>query len=573
MKQFSREGYAAKAGLRHESNFSKPDSIVRRTEREPIRNVEGEYTVYAGTPATDRATLLHEAGKEAEAQAIEAGLAVCQAIKDTGGFALFIGGCVRDQLWGKHPKDIDIEVYQVDPDTLESIIAPLGRVDDVGKNFGILKLYVNGVDLDISLPRTDSKIGVGHRGFTVKTDPSMSIREAGRRRDFTWNAISQDPITGEIFDPFGGVPDADARLLRITDEERFRDDPLRVMRAAQFIARFGLRTDQQTNDIIRSMVPELQEIARERMAEEWKKLLLKSPKPSLGLQHLMEWGVLDTYYPEIAAMRDVPQEFEWHPEGDVWVHTMMVVDEAAKIARQDELSSEETYELLLAALCHDMGKPETTEVQKIKGVLKLTSYGHEPAGVPLAASFLKKIAVSDVIANRVQVLVREHIAPYSIWSLQRQLEEAQKNPAVPVQGAVRKLARRVDPSSIESLSRLVRADQRGRGPFPDPKVPEQFMLRFDDGITEWLQGIARDVQVESGKPQPLVQGRDILSSIEGLKPGRHIGIAMRIADEYRDRFGYTKEQMMQLFVQTAQESGSFDVALEVLATRLTTEEE
>jgi tRNA nucleotidyltransferase (CCA-adding enzyme) len=572
MKQFSKEGFSQPPGFRREQDFREPDTIPRRTERAPIREVAGEYTVYQGTPAVERARDLRSQGKEAEAAAIESALAVCTAIKDAGGFALFIGGSVRDQLWGKHPKDIDIEVYQIDPEKLESILSPFGKVDDVGKNFGILKLYVNGVDLDISLPRTDSKIGVGHRGFTVKTDPTMSIKEAGRRRDFTWNAISQDPMTGEIFDPFGGVPDADARLLRITDEDRFRDDPLRVMRAAQFIARFGLRTDEHTMSVIRSMVPELKDIAQERMAEEWKKLLLKSPKPSLGLQHMMEWGIFAAYYPEVANMRDVPQTFEWHPEGDVWVHTMMVVDEAAKIARQDELSPDETYELLLAALCHDMGKPDMTEVQEIKGVLKLTSYGHEPAGVPIAATFLDKIAVSKDTSARVQALVREHIAPYSIWSLQQQLDTAQKTSTVPVRGAVRKLAQRVDPSSIQSLSRLVNADQRGRGPFPDPNVPEQFMLRFDDGITEWLQGIAREVKVDTGKPEPLVLGRDMLSAIEGLRPGKHIGVAIRIADEYRDRFGYTKEQMMQLFVTQTQESGNFENALIILAQRLSSEE-
>ncbi len=221
-------------------------------------------------------------------------LRISELIKKNGGMALLVGGSVRDMLWTDKiiPKDFDLELYGLEAIEVEKIVREVGNVSDVGKAFGILKISLgNGLDIDISLPRVDSKIGVGHRGFEVKTDPNMSIPEACKRRDFTMNSVAANPLTGELFDPFNGVKDIRNKILRITDPERFRDDPLRVLRGIQFVGRFGLEIDKDTMSILQEMVPCIKELPKERIGEEWKKLLLKSPMPSVSLIAGMILGV------------------------------------------------------------------------------------------------------------------------------------------------------------------------------------------------------------------------------------------------------------------------------------------
>ena len=319
--------------------------------------------IYQGLGAEEYAMYVEKIHSIEAKEAFEMVLEVARAIKEAGGKALIVGGAVRDEVLGIAAKDFDIEVYGLDDEEVEKIAGEFGSVKDVGKAFGILKLqHKGGVELDISLPRTDSKIGEGHRGFEVKVDPRMSIAEAAKRRDFTFNALSKDPLTGEIFDPFGGVDDLREHILSVTDEERFRDDPLRLLRGAQFTGRFGVQADLKTLEIFKSMVPELAEISKERVREEWEKLLLRSKKPSKGLNLLREIGVVEQYYPELHAMVGCEQEFEWHPEGDVWVHTLMVVDKAKELTKSYNLSNEKARIVMLAALCHDLGKPATTEI-------------------------------------------------------------------------------------------------------------------------------------------------------------------------------------------------------------------
>ena len=163
-----------------------------------------------------------------------AALALARAVRDAGGRALIVGGWVRDRLLGIDAKDLDIEVFGIAPERLKDLVAAFGRVDTVGEAFTVYKV----AGLDVSLPRRESKTGKGHKGFRVEGDPSLSFDDAARRRDFTINAISFDPLTGEFIDPFHGREDLDARLLRIVDRTTFADDSLRVLRALQFAARF-----------------------------------------------------------------------------------------------------------------------------------------------------------------------------------------------------------------------------------------------------------------------------------------------------------------------------------------------
>lgn len=237
---------------------------------------------------------------------------LCQS---AGGNALLVGGSVRDRLWGLEPKDLDVEVYGLLPERVKELAASLGSLNEVGAAFGILKLSTGEGVIDISLPRRESKIGNGHKDFTIDADPFMGIEEASLRRDFTMNSLSQDILTGEIIDPWSGFADVRNRILRVTSPETFVEDPLRVMRAVQFVSRFDLEVESDTWHIMRHMVTEgeLDHLPKERLREEWQKLF-NSPKPSAGLQLAMEMGIFDEF-PFIRDMPNTPQDPEWHPEG------------------------------------------------------------------------------------------------------------------------------------------------------------------------------------------------------------------------------------------------------------------
>ena len=254
---------------------------------------------------------------------LEIAAQIAQAVRERGGRALLVGGWVRDRLLGIASKDIDIEVFGLQPADLRATLERFGDVNAVGESFKVYK--VGGID--VAIPRRDSKVGTGHRGFEVTGDPHMSIEEAARRRDFTINAISFDPLTNEYLDPFDGRTDLlERRTLRVVDAGRFGDDSLRVLRGVQFAARFGLTMDDATKALARE-IP-LDDLPAERVWGEVEKLLLLAPRPSEGFALALELGVVRRTLPELEPLVGCPQEPEWHPEGDVWVHTLMVIDQA-----------------------------------------------------------------------------------------------------------------------------------------------------------------------------------------------------------------------------------------------------
>lgn len=479
---------------------------------------------------------LEQRGLVEHAKVYRAVVELADAIQKIGGQALLVGGCVRDMLVGKIPKDFDIEVYKLEPARIEEVAKQFGKVSDVGKAFGILKVSLGqGVDIDLSLPRSDSKIGVGHRGFEVKSDPNMSIADAARRRDFTINSMAGDPLTGELFDPFGGAKDLRDKILRVTDKERFRDDPLRVMRALQFVGRMGLSIELESAKIIESMTPELKELPKERIFEEWQKLLLKSEKPSLGLSAGMALGVFKEIHPEFPPLAETPQEYEWHPEGDVWIHTLMVVDEAASIIRREKLDEQTSLVVMLGALCHDLGKPATTEL--VGG--RIRSSGHEPAGKEPTEKFLKSLGAPTIIQEKVARLVINHLIPSTFY-----IDETIRKKPIS-DGAIRKLAQRIAPATVYELVLVAEADHTGRGPFEDPEIPEQLLLNLREyPAGEWLLKRARGLAVEKSKPADLLLGRDLINL--GIKPGAHIGEIIRTANRLRDEKGFTKEAVLQV---------------------------
>jgi tRNA nucleotidyltransferase (CCA-adding enzyme) len=427
-----------------------------------------------------------------------------RTVRDAGGRALLVGGCVRDELMGVQPKDWDLEIYGVAPERLREILDHFGPVNVVGEAFTVYKL---GHDLDISIPRRERKSGRGHRAFVIEGDPSMSFVEASKRRDFTINAILKDPLTGEIIDPFDGQRDIEQGVLRAVSAETFGEDSLRVLRAAQFAARFEFRIAPETVELCRTI--DLSDLPAERIWGELEKLLLRARQPSIGIGWLHALGVLEKVFPEIHALVNVPQDPEWHPEGDVFVHTRLTVDRARELI--DELSYPRQVTVMLAALAHDFGKPATTAF--IDGHLR--SRGHEAAGVPPAESFLGRINMHTIdgynVRGQVIALVREHLKPGEFFKKRDEVGE----------GAFRRLARRCEP---DLLYRVAKADSLGRNA---PWVPEEKW--YGSEAQEWFIQRARELDVEQRPPEPLLLGRHLLAL--GVEPGPTVGEITRTVYE------------------------------------------
>ena len=426
------------------------------------------------------------------------------AIRDAGGRALLVGGCVRDELMGVQPKDWDLEVYGVAPERLREVLDQFGPVNVVGEAFTVYKL---GNDLDVSMPRRERKSGRGHRAFVIEGDPSMSVAEASRRRDFTINAILKDPLTEEVIDPFDGRRDLELGVLRAVSAETFGEDSLRVLRAAQFAARFEFRVAPETVELCRSI--DLSDLPAERIWGELEKLLLRAQQPSIGIGWLHALGVLEKLFPEIHALVGVPQDPEWHPEGDVFVHTRLTVDRARESI--DELGYARQVTVMLAALAHDFGKPATTEF--IEG--RLRSRGHEAAGVAPAESFLARINIHTIdgynVRGQVIALVREHLKPGEFFKKRDEVSE----------GAFRRLARRCEP---DLLYRVAKADSLGRNA---PWVPQEKWYGAE--AQEWFIERARELDVEQRPPEPLLLGRHLLAL--GVEAGPRVGEITRAVYE------------------------------------------
>jgi len=428
---------------------------------------------------------------------------LAEAILSAGGRAVLVGGAVRDHLLGLPPKDFDIEAYGLSAEALQTALEPVAKVHAVGKSFGVLKTRIAGMEIDVSLPRRERKVGQGHRGFAVDYDPSMPFAEAASRRDFTINAIGVDIGSGEILDPWGGRADLEAGLIRHVSDA-FDEDPLRVLRACQFSARFGFPIAAETLQKCRSLQAELATLSTERIWEEFKKLLLKSPQPSLGLLSLEATGAL-ALFPELAVLRGARHNPSIHPEGDVWTHNNLVLDACARLCRDDALEEKDAVALLLASLCHDLGKPATAQL--VEGVWR--NPGHEPAGEAPARSLLARIGCPPSLVERVVPLVREQGQPYRLW---------RQNAAEPVaDGVIRRLALR---APMRALCRLALADFQGRaaadaaGPCP---------------AADWLRARAQALGVLEHAPKPLLQGRD--AQALGVKPGPAMGELLKAAFE------------------------------------------
>jgi tRNA nucleotidyltransferase (CCA-adding enzyme) len=411
--------------------------------------------------------------------------------------AYLVGGLVRDIMLGAFgvSVDIDIEVHGVTLDQLAEILGEFGPVNYVGKSFGVLK--VGSADIDWSLPRTDS---AGRKPQVQVVD--LPIDVALRRRDLTMNALAIDLHDFVLHDPYGGLEDMQAKVLRSPDPTFFTQDPLRFYRVMQFIGRFEMLPDASLETVCKQM--DISKISRERIEQEFNKLLLQSHQPSRGIRWLAELGRLAEILPEVAQLRGVEQDPIWHPEGDVFEHTMQAVDAAALLTYE---SDHEKLLIMYAALCHDLGKVSAMQREGDR----IHNYGHDIASVPLARALLHRISTHKSLIDDVCTLVRWHMSPGQL------VAQKDVTPA-----AYKRLAAKIAPLSLRLLALLAYADNRGRNPARGVPLP---------GPTERIDEFVKRAQaagVFEHKEAPILVGADLLDVVE---PGPELGKLLHRAYE------------------------------------------
>lgn len=427
------------------------------------------------------------------------GVALCgEVLAREGGRVFVVGGAVRDAFLGRPVKDYDLEVFGLSADAVLNALRGIARTEPAGDSFPVFKVAgLPGISgqLDVALPRRDSKKGPGHRGIEAVADPLMPIEEAARRRDFTINAMMWDVANRVVIDPFGGARDLEMGILRVVDAVSFADDPLRALRAAQFAARFELTVEEGTAKLCASMP--LRELPAERISGEIEKALLQAKRPSIAFNLLAEWGQLEAIGPELGPLAATPQDPEWHPEGDVWTHTLLALDVARGLI--DDLDLPRALAVMLGTLCHDLGKPSTTKFEDGR----IRSRGHEEAGVAPTLALLDRWNIhtrdSYPLRDQIVALVRDHLKPGAFYQARHEIGE----------GAIRRLARRVE---TDLLYRVARADCLGR------------TGNFEPVAMEWFIEEARKLAVERKAPSPFLLGRDILAL--GLSPGPRVGLVL-----------------------------------------------
>lgn len=412
---------------------------------------------------------------------------IAQKIKDRGGTAYYVGGCVRDKLLGKENKDIDIEVHGISEDVLEAILGEFGKVKKYGAFFGVYS--INGYDIDFAMPRTERKTGDKHTDFDVSADPYLGAAKASERRDFTVNALMEDILTGEIIDFHGGRDDLKNKIIRHVNRKTFREDPLRVLRAAQFAARFGFKVADETVGLCREL--DLSALSRERVWGEMEKALLKSEKPSVFFETLRRMEQLDIWFPEAGALIGVEQNRRYHLEGDVWTHTMLVLDEAAR----ERGGARQPLPFMLSALCHDFGKAVTLSEDG-------HSYRHETEGLPVVRKFLKRLTSDKKIIKYVLNMTELHMRP-------------NMNAAA---GSRIKSTNKMFDSSAEPYDLILLADCDNRGRLPVSESGRGFLMSRLKLYNEMMS-------------RPYVTGKDLIAS--GLTPCEEFSEILEYAHKLR----------------------------------------
>lgn len=423
-----------------------------------------------------------------------------------------VGGYVRDQIREKPSQEVDILVIH---HTVDEIIAKLeshGKVDVVGKSFGVIKFTIKGKTYDIALPRKDkpkpAKIRK-HKDFIISADPEMPLEKDLERRDFRCNSIALRLADEKIIDPFNGIEDIKEKVIKLTNPRAFPDDPLRVLRAARFAS--VLEFSMDPNIYERAKGIDLRGISEERIKEELFKTMLLSHAPSHGIKELFKLDALRQLFPELYRLTLCLQDSVFHPEKDdfghhtVWAHTLITVDQAKRLTEQFHLDEQKSITLLLAALFHDIGKPDTTQWEFKRGRMVITSNGHDVASSKMAKKILARLKIFSWngydLKKMIPSLIKCHHRTSELW----------QNRNVVTKKAFNRLAAEVD-GEIELLVYLDAADRAGRKTKP---------VKSLDHEGRWLLEKFEELNVTRETIQPLIMGRDLIKM--GVSPGPSMG--------------------------------------------------
>jgi tRNA nucleotidyltransferase (CCA-adding enzyme) len=407
---------------------------------------------------------------------------VLELLRTAGGRPFLVGGCVRDALLNLPIKDLDIEVFGLGTRDIENALRKKFGIINVGAAFGVTKLKDRSID--VSVPRRENRTGARHHDFEVQADPTMTAKEAAERRDFTINAISWNPETGEIIDPFNGLNRFKKRSAYAMFLYKFSEDPLRVLRGMQFAARLKFTIAPETIKLCATLNPN--DLPPERLFEEWSKLILRGAKPSLGLNFLRECG-WTKYFPELHAIIGVESRSD---NGIPRAMSGLILSSVWMFLPAERLNDrDEDLIVGLAVLLHDLGKATTT---KIEADGRLHAYGHEAESEKLALNFLNQITRETKVVEAVLSLVRWHAQPYELWKTKSS------------DASVRRLAEKVN--RIDRLIRVDSADRQGRGPASLGESPQG----------KWLLERSQALHVADSAPKSILMGRHLIAM--GYKP-------------------------------------------------------
>ena len=415
-------------------------------------------------------------------RALEMAHRIAEMVAAANGRVYLVGGMVRDRILNRPNKDVDLEVHGITPGTLEDILEQCGEWTVQGTAFPVygIKHY----DIDIAMPRMLDCYGISVAA------PFIGTEKAAQRRDLTINALMQDVLSGEILDHFAGLEDLKNGVLRHVDPRTFSEDPLRVLRTAQLASRFHFRISEDTINLCRTL--DVSRLPKERVWMEVEKVLRIAEHPSVFFEALREMNQLHVWFAELEALIDVPQEPLYHPEGDAWTHTMLVLDAAASLRGE----AENPIGLMCSALCHDLGKAVTTRMHNGH----YHAYRHETEGIPLAKQFIRRLTDETDLKRYVSNMVALHMCPNMLVS----------------QNSSRKAMMRLFDEAFfpEDLLLLAKADRIGQLRQEDQAGKEAILRRNLEHYHKLLE-------------QPSVQGADLIAA--GFEPGPELGAALKYA--------------------------------------------
>ncbi len=428
-----------------------------------------------------------------------------------------VGGVVRDFILYKKldsEKDIDLMVINHNYDEIEKKLRKYGKTNTVGKSFAVVKFTKDNFTYDISIPRKDikkDKNSFNHKNFIIDAGKHISIEEDLYRRDFTCNSIALRLIDNKYIDPFNGMEAIEKRILKMTNPESFIDDPLRILRGARFSATHDLKIDEEI--YLTARKTDLSHLSEERIFEEWFRLLLESRSPSRGMIEYFKLGILKTLFPEIYRLTLTIQDSIFHPETDeqghhsVWGHSLIALDIANRIAKENKLNKEKRLSLLLATLLHDIGKPEVTEWEYKRSRMTIVSPIHDYKGGLITENLFNRLKIESknkYPLNHVVInLIKNHHRLYELY-------------------------RNKDTISFKAIAKLIK-DMQGEEDlllildFADrnSRKPNHKEIIYPDEPIKWFIDKKNEYNINQNTIKPIVMGRHLIEL--GIKPDKKMG--------------------------------------------------